>query len=85
VREELPDGSRMNSVACSPGSPLKRTIGLSSQSIPGAASSFRARFSQSSMVSTTPKCGIGTATPSTAPSRAASGAPGLRCADIWWP
>ena len=65
--EALPDGSRMNSVACSPGSPLKRIIGRSIQSIsvgPPAAG----ELAQSSISSTTPKCGIGTSLPSTLPS-----------------
>ena len=75
----------MNSVACSPGWPSKRIIGRCSQSISFAASSLSASAFQSSIGRTTPKCGIGTALPSTAPLDPLPLLPVRICADIWWP
>src|SRR5579859_1138241 len=79
----LPQGSRKNIVACSPGCPLKRICGSMMNSIP-AATSLSASLRQASIGSTRPKWRTGTLSPST---RLVSlrPAPGARCATIWWP
>ena len=64
ISSALPEGSRKNIVACSPGSPLKRTVGGIAKSTP-AAVSRAASASHSAIVSTAPKCGTGTSWPST--------------------
>ena len=65
ISSALPEGSRKNIVACSPGSPRNRTVGGIAKSTP-AASAAPPALSQSAMSSTAPKCGTGTSWPSTA-------------------
>src|SRR3569623_1881655 len=77
----LPLGSRKNIVACSPGWPTKRMCGAIPKTTP-AALTRSASARQSAIVSTTPKCGTGTAWPSTAFSTATGFAAGSRCATI---
>ena len=61
----LPAGSSRNIVACSPGSPAKRTVGAITNSMPARFEPRRQAPSTASIGSTRPKCGTGTSSPST--------------------
>src|SRR5262249_33237900 len=80
----LPLGSRKNIVACSPGWPVNRVRGSMTNDTP-AARTRPASAWNSSHDRMAPKCGIGTAMPSTSPLFCVGVTLPVVCAEIWLP